>query len=612
MTTLAPTRIAVLSLALCCATSSVHAAKPEADEAERANVQQILRSETATGQTAVNRRAALQPALRPATKADQTWWQSGYVRVDGEWRSIEKSATSDVSAATLTEYHRQRHDAPKSADGQFALANWCRRMKLSEQERAHLMQALLAEPHREIAAVYERLGYRRIANEWVLPSEQEAIARLANDAEAEFKRWQPKVLRIARNLEGNKREQTLAAEELDRINDVAAIPALESLLCRSNENAAKAALAVFARISAFEASQALARQAVVSNWSSVRDAATKLLSLRELEDYVPGLLSAMHAPVRSNVRWFSDPAGRYRIRFAWAVEGADHVQVGSTTLEGVGTPNTRSNRQIDDRRNENIARGQIALTRYNNDLARRIQDAAVLTESKRDDRNDALAAINSRIGIVLAKVTGDDEPRSPDEWWNWWADYSGTLPQDQSQKQIVIVEENTDSIPEFVPPPRLPDWRRQSSCLVAGTPIWTDRGFVGVEKIAAGDCVLAKDIDSGELAYKPVLHTTVRQPVPVRKFVVDGQPVVASSGHNFWVSGSGWTKTRELIPQQPIHTVVGMARVESVEDEAEPAPVYNLVVADFHTYFVGPAMLLSHDVLPPRPTNVKVPGLAMK
>jgi hypothetical protein len=67
-----------------------------------------------------------------------------------------------------------------------------------------------------------------------------------------------------------------------------------------------------------------------------------------------------------------------------------------------------------------------------------------------------------------------------------------------------------------------------------------------------------------------------------------------------------------LIPQQPIHTVVGMARVESVEDEAEPAPVYNLVVADFHTYFVGPAMILSHDVLPPRPTNVKVPGLAAK
>lgn len=43
---------------------------------------------------------------------------------------------------------------------------------------------------------------------------------------------------------------------------------------------------------------------------------------------------------------------------------------------------------------------------------------------------------------------------------------------------------------------------------------------------------------------------------------------------------------------------------------AEPAPTYNLVVADFHTYFVGKSGILSHDVLPPKPTNKLVPGLS--
>jgi hypothetical protein len=62
---------------------------------------------------------------------------------------------------------------------------------------------------------------------------------------------------------------------------------------------------------------------------------------------------------------------------------------------------------------------------------------------------------------------------------------------------------------------------------------------MAIEKIAAGDCVLAKNIATGELAYKPVVHTTVRKPVPVRRFVVNGQGIVASAGHNFWVSDSG-------------------------------------------------------------------------
>ena len=38
-------------------------------------------------------------------------------------------------------------------------------------------------------------------------------------------------------------------------------------------------------------------------------------------------------------------------------------------------------------------------------------------------------------------------------------------------------------------------------------------------------------------------------------------------------------------------------------------PVYNLIVADFHSYFVGKAMVYSHDITARKPTDLLVPGL---
>ena len=121
--------------------------------------------------------------------------------------------------------------------------------------------------------------------------------------------------------------------------------------------------------------------------------------------------------------------------------------------------------------------------------------------------------------------------------------------------------------------------------------------------------MLSKNIETGELAYKVVLHTTVRESSPIAKFTVGDETIQATEGHHFWVSGRGWTKTRELAAEQPLHTPTGAIRVGSTESSVSQ-PTYNLVVADFHTYFVGKSAILSHDVLPPKPTNKLVPGLS--
>ena len=71
----------------------------------------------------------------------------------------------------------------------------------------------------------------------------------------------------------------------------------------------------------------------------------------------------------------------------------------------------------------------------------------------------------------------------------------------------------------------------------------------------------------------------------------------------------GWQKARELDSGVELHTVRGSVRISRVE-EAEFAPTYNLIVADFHSYFVGRSLVLCHDNTLRQPTDALVPGLS--
>jgi hypothetical protein len=151
---------------------------------------------------------------------------------------------------------------------------------------------------------------------------------------------------------------------------------------------------------------------------------------------------------------------------------------------------------------------------------------------------------------------------------------------------------------------------RLGSCLVAGTPVCTERGLQPVEQIQPGDLVLAQHPLTGELAYKPVLKSTVRPKVEVLSLKVGDETIRATGGHPFWVLGQGWVRTRMLEPGMRLFSVHGSAPVEAVVDEGQAEPTYNLIVADSHSYFVSQAMILSHDNTLRQPTLGPTPGLA--
>ena len=148
-----------------------------------------------------------------------------------------------------------------------------------------------------------------------------------------------------------------------------------------------------------------------------------------------------------------------------------------------------------------------------------------------------------------------------------------------------------------------------SDCLAAGTPVWTASGLVAIEKIRVGDLVLAQAPDSGELAYKPVLKTTLRPRGPLVKVrVAGGEVFETSGGHLFWVAGEGWVKSRQLKAGQELHAAQGAVGLSQVET-GRTLETHNLVVADFHTYFVGRSRVLCHDNTIKRATHAVIPGL---
>jgi hypothetical protein len=209
----------------------------------------------------------------------------------------------------------------------------------------------------------------------------------------------------------------------------------------------------------------------------------------------------------------------------------------------------------------------------------------------REEANAKIAQQNDRVCEALAIVTDQELPASPQSWWQWWNDHNEVyVSEDKPLRQAFQSDQVSlvDSTPPAVSAGTL-------DCLAAGTQVCTAAGPTAIEAIKVGDLVLSQNPETGELAYKPVLRTTVRPPGKLVKIQAGKDTIQSSGGHTFWVDGSGWVKARKLGGGARLHAVSGATTVESAEQTDVVARTYNLIVADFHTYFVGYERVLSHD-----------------
>lgn len=561
------------------------------------NVTAVLAAEATSAVTVTDRRESLKSS-RDSKAAAETWWQSGYVQVGDDWVPFEVSTRTDD--ALLQKYRIWRSAASPTVAEQLKLADRCRDAGLTDQERVHLTQGLITGNAPAPDKILKRLGYQPVGGQWLMDAEIQAAV---SEYKSAMKAWQKLQLRLEQlvvRFEGTPKQRAAGLKDLRSLATTQTLPVLEQFLASQSESAALAVVAILSDWESYRASQSLARLALFSPWESVRTSAVKRLRSRPLEDYVPMVLTLMHMPVTSQYKvdvktteaGVGQPAGRIELRFVLMREDRNAIQASAVHL-------------IDDRPLRIVGNqptfAQLRPNDFPDDI-RAASDIIYQTITTAEALNDRAEILNQRAGTILAAVTGEPNSADPRKWWTFWdqltnVDWAYEKPVDWDY------EEHQTTRPYWVYYP--------CSCLVADTPIWTDQGFAPIEKIQPGDRVLSKNVETGELMYKPVLRTTCRKNIALMKVTVGESSFLASSGHNFWISSRGWRRLNQLEGPSPAHTAVGTVQM-SAEDLPEKADVFNLVVADFHTYFVGKEMVLSHDVTPPSLTDCKVPGLQPK
>ncbi|TWT96944.1 Serpin (serine protease inhibitor) [Botrimarina colliarenosi] len=126
-------------------------------------------------------------------------------------------------------------------------------------------------------------------------------------------------------------------------------------------------------------------------------------------------------------------------------------------------------------------------------------------------------------------------------------------------------------------------------CFAGGTPVLTPDGSKSIEQLRVGDIVLARDEHNIEGELHPKFIEETRQGTsPVLEVTVQGRAILVTPAHPFFVKGHGWTPADKLSRGDLLATNgVDWGAVEQVRQTEQAIPVFNLRVADYHTYFIG-------------------------
>jgi hypothetical protein len=142
-------------------------------------------------------------------------------------------------------------------------------------------------------------------------------------------------------------------------------------------------------------------------------------------------------------------------------------------------------------------------------------------------------------------------------------------------------------------------------CFVAGTLILTERGLEPIESVRVGERVLARDDEGdalGELGWKPVVQRFERVARALVRLEVESEAGESEAfdvtpEHPIFALGRGWVAAQSLEPGRDVLIDVHNQRheVKRGHSFASEVAVYNLEVADFHSYFVGREGVWAHN-----------------
>ncbi len=129
------------------------------------------------------------------------------------------------------------------------------------------------------------------------------------------------------------------------------------------------------------------------------------------------------------------------------------------------------------------------------------------------------------------------------------------------------------------------------SCFAAGTPLLTPEGSKPIEQFQVGDLLLSapENDPAGPIQARRV-EEVFQRVSPLIELRVGGRTIRTTVEHPFFVEGKGWTKAGALSPGALLRSHDGQSvSLDSILPTEVVAEVYNLRIAEYHTYFVGAA-----------------------
>lgn len=576
-------------------------------------------------------------------------WQAGEIEINGEWKRLSDLDSTQLSKE-MQQYLSERGEAALNIDGHRRMAKWCQSHQLPDQQNAHWLGVLELDPNDLEAR--QALKFTQIDGRWFSSTEIALTQSNVKEQIKSLKVWLPKVRDMVAAMESDDSAKRLKAiQQLKGLKDPRAITSLQFVAERTDAQTALHLVNAIQRFRTKEACLALASLAVSNPTTELGQEAAESLRKFPKEMYVPGLLDFMSTEKDLRRQLVSQANGDMVLQLLQVRELRTHVQTaqldsvlkmnnsGILAFGAIGSFAGRSggiNSDVVVGAKENQTAANVTRNQAQRDAES--QQAEITRE------NEATRQIQRNVCTVLRSATGEKFDDSPTQWWNWWDLEQEILTvgnkeilqnYDRDFQSLVYTvdptasrifratgsTENTPVIEASGPPGTVGPQRRirptfarvnpayRVDCLTAGSLVQTETGLRPIESVQVGDNVVSQDIETGEISLQPVVRASQRPSSITCSIVfVNDEKIQSTLGHNWWVTGKGWTKTKDLQSGMQIRTASGSIEIAKLEDTPD-AVTYNIAVANNHSYFVGKDRLLSYDARELIPTLQVVPGV---
>jgi hypothetical protein len=562
----------------------------------------------------------------------------GFVRFDSKWIKPDRigvdMARSAVDSALYKEYETIKSKTKNNADDQWKTAIWCEEHGLSEEARAHFQVVGYLDPTR--TAAWNKLGFKKYHGEWMSESDRKEMIAEEQTRRKADEYWTKRLSNWKKML-AIPSQRDRAHLYLSTVDDPTAVPSIRRILIAGDADCQIEAIKILKKIDTIEASVALSTLLIHGRNREVVDRTSDELKKKPIDDYLPFLISRLTHELKYEIHYSSltGMPDEMVVDFGDFFVKRKYEYKKSLPQDTIFMLNKMKRLNIDpfdpSVRNYLESHHVTALENFVNDFDFMKDDYGFfnpkfavtgkastgilfgksfynnIDEYQRSNMitlnniltdiefikifNGASLVTNQRIIHYLVEISGKNFGANSKDWMEWFIKYSAYSTA-STNTRLLIKPIFDQLVPNYYTPNYLRT--RSTFCFAKDTPVVCVQGYKSIQSLKPGDLILSQDVTNGELSFKPVLRAISNPPQPAIDIDFGRDKITSTDIHRFWISGKGWAPARDLHPGDRIRALNGVLEVKKIEHRPVQ-PVFNLVVAENHDFFVGHSAALVHD-----------------